>query len=255
MAEGDTILRAGRRLAATLTGQALNVTTPNPRGQAAGVQRLDGRVLERVETHGKHLLLRFSGGLVLHSHLGMNGAWQVCPHGAEAWRRPRNSAWIVLDGETHVAAQFGGPTLRVLTAGRLALDPQLARLGPDILAPDFDLATVVAGLRRADQSRTLGESLLDQSLVAGIGNIFKCESCFAAALSPWRTLAETDAVQLDEVLRHARTQMLEAVSNNGRKTFSVYRHRGPCSRCGGRVRSRGQGDANRVTWWCERCQR
>jgi endonuclease-8 len=250
MAEGDTILRTKHRLD-PLVGQVLAVSAPNPRGRAAQVERLDGALLERIDTHGKNLMLIF-GELVLHSHLGMSGSWQLYPHGAR-WRRARGSAWVVLSGETDEAAQFGGPTLRVLPATRLALDPQLARLGPDILSPAFDPAPVQARLRAADQRRTLGEALLDQRLTAGIGNIFKSEACFAAHINPWRTLADLTDDELGAVLLAAREQMLDAVTD-GRKTFSVYRHRGPCSRCGGRVVSRGQGDANRTTWWCERCQ-
>jgi endonuclease-8 len=254
MAEGDTILRAERRLTPALAGRVLKVSAPNPRGRVAGVERLDGRVLECIDTHGKNLLFRFGGGLVLHSHLGMNGGWEVVPHEAPAWRRSLRTAWVVLDGESHTAAQFGGPTLRVLTAGRLAGDLRLQRLGPDILAPDFDLDAVLTRFQDADQSRTLGETLLDQTLVAGIGNIYKCESCFASRLSPWRPLADTGVAQRAETLSHARELMMDAVVKGGRETFLVYGHRGPCGRCGARVRSRGQGDANRITWWCERCQ-
>jgi len=97
MAEGDTILRAKNRLADALLGQSITVTTPNPRGRAAGVARLDGRTLEGIDAHGKHLLFDF-GDLVLHSHLGMSGGWHVYPRGAR-WRRPRSSAWVVLGGE------------------------------------------------------------------------------------------------------------------------------------------------------------
>jgi endonuclease-8 len=250
MAEGDTILRAARRLDAALTGQTLAVSAPNPRGRAARVERLDGRRLERVESHGKNLLLRF-GDLVLHSHMGMNGSWHIYPRGAR-WRKPRRSAWAVLGGETQEAVQFGGPTLRVIAAG-LGRDRQLARLGPDILAPQLDLDAVARGLR-ADPSRTLGDALLDQSLVAGIGNIFKSEACFAARVDPWRPLGDLDDEELREVLAAARAQMLDAVAS-GRHTYAVYRARRPCPSCGGRIASRGQGDANRTTYWCPRCQR
>ncbi|MFT3866208.1 MAG: DNA-formamidopyrimidine glycosylase family protein [Solirubrobacterales bacterium] len=250
MAEGDTILRAKRRLADALVGGSVAVSAPNPRGRAAGIERLDGRTLEAVDAHGKHLLLRF-GDLVLHSHLGMSGGWHVYEPGAR-WRRPRSSAWAVLAGEHAEAVEFGGPTLRVLRASRVAVDPQLARLGPDILAPDLDLDEVTAKFRATDRSRTLGEALLDQSLTAGIGNIFKSEACFAAKVDPWRPLAEVDDDDLRRVLEAAREQMLVAVA--GRHRFAVYKHRGPCLRCRGPVRHHGQGDANRTTWWCERCQ-
>jgi len=252
MAEGDTILRAKHRLADALVGQAIAVAAPNPRGRAAGVERLDGRTLTRVDARGKHLLFDF-GDLVLHSHLGMSGGWHVYERGAP-WRRPRSAAWAVLAGERAEAVQFGGPTLRVLPASRVAIDPRLARLGPDVLADDLDLDRVIAGLRAADPARTLGDALLDQHLVAGIGNIFKSEACFAARLDPWRPLSSLTDDDLRAVLAAARTQMLAAVTSGGRHRFAVYKHHGPCIRCRGNVRHRGQGDANRTTWWCESCQ-
>jgi endonuclease-8 len=161
---------------------------------------------------------------------------------------------VVLGGERQDAVQFGGPTLRVLPASRVAIDPQLTRLGPDILAPDLDLAAVMAKFRAADQSRTLGDALLDQRLTAGIGNIFKSEACFAARIDPWRPLSLVSDEELHAVLEAARDQMLDAVRIGDRHRFRIYKHRGPCSRCRGTVRNRGQGDANRTTWWCERCQ-
>jgi endonuclease VIII len=252
MPEGDTILRIKQQLDDALVGQVLAVCAPSARGRAAGVERLDGALLDRIDTHGKHLMLRF-GDLVLHSHLGMSGSWQLYRLG-ERWRRPRSSAWVVLSGELYEAAQFGGPTLRVLPARRLALDPQLTRLGPDILAPGFSAEQSAAAFRAIDQRRTLGEALLDQHLVAGIGNIFKSEACFAVRIDPWRALAAVTDDELRAVLLSAREQMLDALTG-GRRAFSVYNHRGPCVGCGGRVVSRGQGDANRTTWWCEGCQR
>lgn len=252
MAEGDTILRAKQRLSDALVGQSIAVSAPNPRGRAAGVERLDGRTLAGIDAHGKHLLFDF-GDLVLHSHLGMSGGWHLYDRRAR-WRRPRSSAWAVLAGERQEAVQFGGPTLRVLPASRVAIDPQLARLGPDILAPELDLEGTVAKFRAADQARTLGDALLDQCLTAGIGNIFKSESCFAAGVDPWRPLADVSDDELRAVLEAARAQMLAAVRMGDRPRFRVYKHRGPCSRCRGPVRHRGQGDANRTTWWCERCQ-
>ncbi len=250
MAEGDTILRAAQRLEAAIGGERVAVATPNPRGRAARLERLDGHRLERVDSHGKHLLLHF-GDLVLHSHLGMSGSWHTYRRG-ERWRKPRRSAWAVLAGERLEAVQFGGPTLRLLSAAKLRLDPQLARLGPDVLADDFDLEAVTAAMR-AQPDRTLGDALLDQQLLAGVGNIFKSEACFAAAVDPWRRLGELDDEELRAVLSAARELMLAAVAS-GRQPHAIYRHRGPCARCGGPVAARGQGDANRTTYWCRRCQ-
>jgi endonuclease VIII len=250
MAEGDTILRAAGRLDAALTGQTVAAAAPSPRGRAAGIERLAGRRLDRVESHGKNLLLHFED-LVLHSHLGMNGSWHVYPRGGR-WRKPQRSAWAVLAGERQEAVQFGGPTLRLIPTARLGRDPQLARLGPDILAPDLELEALVRSLRTAP-TRTLGDALLDQTLVAGIGNIFKSEACFAASLDPWRPIADLSDEDLRNVLTAARRLMLEAVAS-GRHTYAVYRARRPCPSCGGRIASRGQGDANRTTYWCPNCQ-
>ena len=250
MAEGDTILRAARRIDAALSGETVAVSAPNPRGRAAGIERLDGRRLDRVESHGKNLLLRF-GDLVLHSHMGMNGSWHIYRRG-EPWRKPHLSAWAVLAGDIREVVQFGGPTLRLIPGDRLRRDPQLARLGPDILAPELDLGAILKDLR-AEPGRTLGDALLDQALVAGIGNIFKSEACFAARVDPWRPLADLSDEELRAVLRAARAQMLEAAAG-GRHTYAVYKGRRPCPGCGGRIASRGQGDANRTTYWCPRCQ-
>jgi endonuclease VIII len=252
VAEGDTILRLARRFEATLMGETVAAAAPNPRGKAANIERLDGRSLETVKAHGKHLLLGF-GDLSLHSHLGMNGGWHFYPPRAR-WRRPRSSAWAVLSGGGWEAVQFGGPTLRVASTSRLRRDPQLLRLGPDILAPDLDADAVVAAIRR-DPTRGLGDVLLDQHLVAGIGNIFKSEACFAARVDPWRPVGEVSDADLRAVLAAAREQMLAAVQSGGRHSFRVYKRRqGSCPSCRGPISSRGQGDANRTTYWCPRCQ-
>jgi endonuclease VIII len=251
MAEGDTILRAARRLEAALGGQELRVHPGNGRGRAAGVERLDGRRLEGVEARGKHLLLRF-GDLVLHSHLGMNGSWHVVRRG-QRWPKPAASAWVVLDGGTAQAVQFGGPTLRVLPASQLRRDPVLARLGPDVLSPDFDPEAVAAALR-GQPERELGDALLDQRIVAGIGNIFKSEACFATGTDPWARMERLDDEQLRGTLAAARRLMLDSVER-GRPQRAVYRRAGqPCPVCGGRIAARGQGDTNRRTYWCPRCQ-
>ena len=253
MAEGDTVLRAALRLDAALTGKQVSARAPNPRGRAAGIAQLDGRRVERVESHGKNLMLHFEGRVVLHSHLGMNGSWQVYPAGA-TWRRSPRSAWAVLGTGEADAVQFGGTTLRVLPARKLALDPTLSRLGPDILAEDFDPAAVAAELRAVAPNRQLGDALLDQRLVAGIGNIFKSEGCFAARVDPWLPLATLEQAQVEDVLSTTRKLMHAAVVS-GRHPHRVYRRAAePCRRCRTRLRSRGQGDSNRTTYWCPRCQ-
>lgn len=251
MAEGDTILRTARRIGRALGGKRVEVDAPNPRGRAAGVERLDGSVLDRASARGKHLLLDF-GDLVLHSHLGMGGSWHLY-EGNAAWRKPPGAAWAVLSGEGAEAVQFGGPTLRVLRAGAVRLDPVLSRLGPDILAPDFDAAPVVDSLLSA-RERSVGDALLDQALVAGIGNIFKSEACFAARQDPWQSMADLSEGRLRRVVQAAHELMRDAV-DHGRRPSAVYRRAGrPCPSCATPIASRGQGDANRITYWCPVCQ-
>jgi len=251
VAEGDTILRAARRIDEALGNEDVSVSAPSPRGRATGVERLDGRTLEAAEARGKHLLLRF-GELVLHSHLGMSGAWHVYGRGA-SWRKPPGAAWAVIRGERAEAVEFGGPTLRVLRADALRLDPVLARLGPDVLAPDFDAGVVVASLRSAPEL-AIGEALPEQRLVAGIGNIFKSEACFASRQDPWQSVGDLADERLHRVVEAAHDLMLEA-ADRGRHERAVYRRAGqPCPRCATPIRSRGQGDANRTTYWCPVCQ-
>ncbi len=251
MAEGDTILRTARRIELAVGGLELGVQAGNGRSRAAGVERLDGRRLERVEARGKHLLLHF-GELVLHSHLGMSGSWQVVRPG-DRWRKPASAAWLALAGDAVQAVQFGGPTLRVLSAAQLRRDPVLARLGPDILAPELDLSAATAGLRTSPH-RELGDALLDQRLIAGIGNIFKSEACFAAKANPWCAIDQLPDDELRGLLEAARRLMGESVES-GRPDPAVYRRAGrPCPVCGTRIAARGQGDANRRTYWCPSCQ-
>jgi endonuclease VIII len=251
MAEGDTILRAARRIEGALAGQRLSVHAGNGRGRAAGVARLDGRRLNCVEARGKHLLLHFDE-LALHSHLGMSGAWHVYSPG-ERWRKPRAAAWVVLGGDQAEAAQFGGPMLRVLRIGELRRDPVLNHLGPDVLAADLDLVGVMEGLR-ANPDRQLGDALLDQRLIAGIGNIFKSEACFAARVNPWSRISDLADADLQRTLEAACRLMQESAAN-GRPGRAVYRRAGqPCPLCRTRIEARGQGDANRRTYWCPACQ-
>ena len=252
MAEGDTILRAAGRIERAMLGQPVQVEAPSPRGEACGVRRLDGLRLRAVSARGKHLLLDF-GELVLHSHLGMSGAWHVYPRG-ERWTKSSANAWVVLRGREAEAVQFGGPTLRVLSPA--GARRELGRLGPDILAAAYDEEAALASLRRGDPAAPLGEVLLDQGLIAGIGNIFKSEGCFAARISPWRPLGGVVDAELGAVLLATRGLMQDAVAGAGRRgQRAVYRRAGePCRACGAAILSRGQGDANRATYWCPRCQ-
>jgi endonuclease-8 len=244
MPEGDTLHRAARKLQ-VLVGEKVAVETPNPRAAAAvSAERLDGRKLEAVEAVGKNLLLTFEGGLVLRSHLRMTGRWQVLERGAPKHGKP----WLVLTGSEREAVLWNGPVLELTKRGT-------RRLGPDVLAEPLDLAAIVANLRREHQARELGDALLDQRLVAGIGNIWKAESLWHARLSPWLRLADASDEELELVLHEAARLMQASVARweDGR---AVYKRAGrPCRRCATPIRSRGQGDDNRTAYWCPGCQR
>jgi endonuclease-8 len=243
MPEGDAIHRAARRLQ-PLVGERVAVEAPHPRAAATGVaEKLDGRRLVGVEALGKNLLLHFENGLVLRSHLRMSGRWRVGEPGGKRFGRP----WLVLTGGEHEATLWGGPVLELHRRG-------LSRLGPDILAepPAFD--AMQERLRAEDQRRAVGDALLDQRLVAGIGNVWKAESLWRAGVSPWRPLFDVSDDELRRVLEWAARLMRHSVEGQ-RSERAVYRRVGrPCPRCGTPIRSRGQGDANRMSYWCPTCQ-
>lgn len=243
MPEGDSLHRAARRLQ-PLVGERLRVETPHPRARLTGVaDRLDGRRLESVEAVGKNLLLRFEGGLVLRSHLRMRGRWRVGPAGRERVGRP----WLVLRGERLEATQWNGPVLELGDAAR-------GRLGPDVLAETLDPAATAQRLRTGARDLPLAEALQRQQLVAGIGNMWAAEALWAVRLSPWLRVRDVSDDRLAEAVDAARSLMSSSVAG-GRPRRTVYRLAGrPCSRCGSTIRSRGQGDDNRMAYWCPECQ-
>jgi endonuclease-8 len=255
--EGDTILYAANRIRPVVVGAVPDsIETPQRRHTLDRWRaRLAGQAVTSVDTHGKHLFLRFEGGLAIHSHLGMTGAWHVYEAGGR-WRRSPGRAWLVLAARGHEVVQFGGPLLELMTDGRTRSDQRLAALGPDILAGEFDAARFLSRVRADDQTRTLGDALLDQTMVAGIGNIWKAEGCWEARVDPWRRLAAVTDDELLAIVDAARPRMLRSATEGPVAIKPrVYGRSGrPCPRCGARVAARGQGDANRTTYWCPGCQ-
>jgi endonuclease VIII len=257
MPEGDTVHAAARRIRAALIGRRIvEIETPQPRhAMDRWPERLSGRAVRSVDAHGKHLFIRFEGDLTLHSHLRMTGWWGVYPRG-QRWRRSPRRAWLVIRTEEHDVVQFGGPVLELMTESRSRFDRRLAALGPDVLADDFDERRYLGRLREDDPSRGIGDALLDQRNLAGIGNVWKSEGCFRAGLDPWRRV---DAVSDDEalaVVREIRPLMRASVERGGvPRDLQVFERTGrPCPRCDTPIRARGQGDDNRTTYWCPACQ-
>jgi len=240
MPEGDSLHRAAARLQ-VLVGERVEVETPHPRAAVKGLApRLDGKRLERVEASGKNLLLTFEGGLVLRSHLRMNGRWRVEPRGTQRVGKP----WLVLRGAEHEAVLWNGPILELVTSCHLASTiPDIVREVPG-----------VERFRSGDQRRAVGDALLDQRLVAGIGNIWKAESLWEVRISPWRPLSDVSDDELTAVLAAAH-RLMRASVEGARPQRRVYRRAGrACPRCGAVIGSAPQGDNARTAYWCPQCQ-
>jgi endonuclease-8 len=196
-----------------------------------------------VETHGKNLALTFGNGLLLISHLGMSGSWRVLPATAAVSGAP----WLVVRGSQRQAVLRGG--------ARLTLDRRaLARLGPDILADPLDVPGILSRIRASDPRREIADVLLDQDVVAGIGNIWRSESLWAACVSPWLPVGDLSDVDVGSVLQEASELMaLSARGSSGPR--SVYRRSGrPCPRCGVSIASGRLGEHGRTVYWCPACQ-
>jgi endonuclease-8 len=258
MPEGDTIHSAANRIRAVLQGRVPEeILTPQPRHRAEHwPKRLAERAVRTVDAHGKHLFVRFDGELTVHSHLRMTGLWGIYRRGGR-WRRAPHRAWLVLRSREWEVVQFDGPLLELIGDARTRSDPRLAALGQDVLGDDFDMDRFLARLRRGDPARPIGDALLDQRTVAGIGNLWKAELCFAAGIDPWRPLNATTDAEAIELVSLARTGMRESVrAGHTARPRAVYKRAGmPCTRCGTIIRQRGQWEDNRLTFWCPGCQR
>ncbi len=252
MPEGDTIHRIAGRMRAALEGKEIGrAETPDPRSPIhgrAGV--LEGRTLESVEARGKHLIVHFSEGLALHSHLGMNGRWRVFDDG----RVPYGKPWILLASGRSIAAQSGGKILRLVSESRIRNDPGLMQLGPDPLAKGFDPDAAARRLLASGDRREVGEAILDQRVIAGIGNVIRNEALWASRIDPWRRIADLEPEEASDLVL-ANQRVMQISIRKGRRPHNVYRADGRrCRNCGGAISVRGQGDANRATYWCPRCQ-
>jgi len=254
MPEGDTIFRAARTLHEALAGR----TITHFESVFSRIARSDdeltirGRTIDRVDARGKHLLIWFSGDVVLRTHMRMHGVWHLYPHGAR-WRRPRSDMRIVIRTPEYEAVAFNVPVAE-LTRGRdLDESPAVRTLGPDILAEQFDAGEAAQRIAMTPHIN-IAEALLSQDAVAGIGNIFKCEALYASGLDPFTRVADLSGEDIARVVDKARRLMRASVAGR-RMVFSVYGRGGrPCRRCGTVIAQRKGKDGARVTYWCPRCQ-
>jgi endonuclease VIII len=253
MPEGDTIFRTAETLRRWLGGR--EITAARSRVYGFPALRLVGMRVDSVEARGKHLLFRLDGGQVLHTHLRMSGSWHVYPLD-RPWRRPESQARLVLEAGDRVAVCFNAPVVELLQPQAESVHPSLGRLGPDVLADDLDLDEVRRRARTRPPDLVLGELLLDQQVVSGIGNIWRSEALFRQGRNPWTERQKLTDDDLDALVTTASSLMrASAVGEAHAHDHWVYKRAGqPCRKCGTRIESRRQGEQARTAYWCPACQ-
>jgi endonuclease-8 len=275
MPEGDTVFRTARNLGRALIGKPVT----SFRSTYPLLTRFDddtplaGQTIDRVEARGKWLLISFSGGGILASHLLMSGRWHIYRHG-EPWQVARIHMRIVIENHQYQAVGFRVPVARMHTAQSLARDPHIARVRNDVLSAEFDPAAALERLLTRP-GEAIADALLDQSVLAGVGNVFKSEICFVNGLHPFRqagTLTRTEAAAMiasaqkllkanvledsgDMIVTFRGQQRRTTHASDPGASLWVYGRTGePCRRCGEVIRRRIQGADARVTFWCPCCQ-
>jgi endonuclease VIII len=259
--EGDTVWRTARHLDQALSGSTL--TSSDLRVPALATTDLSGFAVEGTVSRGKHILTRLSSGesaLTLHTHLKMEGSWHLYRPGSR-WRRPGHQARVVLHTEAWTAVGFALGIVELFP--RADESSAVGHLGPDLLGPDWSEQEAVRRLSSSPH-RAIGEALLDQRNLAGIGNIYKAELCFLAGISPWLPVAEvpdlTKLVRRARLVLDANKERVEQSTTGdlrrGRTMWVYRRDKQPCRRCGTPVRVAMQGDeaVERATYWCPACQ-
>jgi endonuclease-8 len=274
MPEGDTIFRAARTLNRALAGRVVTKFET----QLPHLSRVDydtpivGRRIDSVDAAGKWMRIYFSGDLILLTHMLMSGSWHIYRAG-EPWQRGRIHMRVAIYTDAFVAVAFQVPIAEFHTAASLARHRSVQHLGPDVLSSDFD--STEAARRLGEQpGLQVGEALLRQSLVAGMGNVFKSEVCFASRVNPFRLVGSLSDSERLALMNHARKFMLNnAADNSGNEIVTytgmrrttgrsdpsqrlwVYQRAGqPCRQCGSPIASRKQAEDARITFWCPHCQ-
>lgn len=274
MPEGDTIFRAARTLNRAFAGKCVtSFETVLPKLERVNIYRpIVGRTIERVAAEGKWLLIYFSGDLILLTHMLMSGSWHIY-RPAEMWKRHRSDMRIVIGTDEFLAVAFQVPVSEFHSSLSLARRPGLRSLGPSVLAQDFDEAAAARHIA-AQPNLEIGEALVSQRLIAGLGNVFKSEVCFACGIHPFRRVRALSSEELLQLMKTARRFLAANVTDNSadgivtyvglRRTTGrtdreenlwVYRRAGEaCRKCGSAILSRKQGEGARTTFWCPRCQ-
>ncbi len=274
MPEGDTIFRSARTLNRALAGQLVTkFDTQLPQLARVDVDTpMVGQMVESVDASGKWIHMKFSGGLTLLTHMLMSGSWHIYRPG-EAWQRAQQQMRVAVYTDKFVAVAFQVPIAEFHTADTLRRHRSVARLGPDVLSAEFD-SEVAAARIAARPELPVGVALLNQSIVSGMGNVFKSEVSFASGVNPFRLVGSLQPEELQSLMANARKFMLANVTDGSgdqivtytgmRRTTGradptarlwVYGRRGePCRTCGMTIQSLKQGEDARVTFWCPQCQ-
>jgi endonuclease-8 len=284
MPEGDTIFRTARTLRKVLADRVIDraqARVPTDRfadGSCSSVNLIPGpyftlgqewhaidsftgHLIESVEPRGKHMLIVLDDYRAIHSHLGMTGSWHVYRPG-EPWQKPEKYARLVLEVPGFVVICFTPMTLELCTPTALRRHDFLNGLGPDLLAPVIDVPDMIVRFRRHDHV-PIGEAVMNQTIVCGIGNIYKSELLFLSNINPFAPVATLSDAVLRDLLELARDLMCQNLQErdrttryeNGRHRLWVYSRTGePCTLCGTTIQVRRQGDLGRTTYWCEQCQ-
>jgi len=267
MPEGDTLARIAVALRPYLAGRV--VTAARARLPGPQVSRVIGQKIDAVDAAGKNLLIKFDGGLELRTHLGLHGSWHRYRPG-ETWRRPPSRAALVLEVPGAVAVCFDAPGVELFERRAEVLHPTISMLGPDLLDEKYDQAEAIRRLRdKSREGTAIGEAILDQRAVAGIGNVYKSEVLFMERVDPFAPVKSLDDETLDRILTTAKAQLQANARSDapaGRSTtvdlktgkklapsrLWVYDRAGrPCHRCGTAITSDSQGaELPRVTYWC-----
>ena len=253
MPEGDTIARAAKSLRAWLVGQVITAVDARDVALKRRAEALVGRHVDDVEARAKHLLITV-GDTVVHSHMRMTGSWHVYTKG-ERWRYRREAMRLLLEAGDRQAVCFNAPVVAVLPAREVVNIPGLNRLGPDILT-GLDPVRAADRFDVVDPAMPMGDVLLDQSVISGLGNIWRCETLWHERIHPRAPVATVPRPTREAVVKTAAALMTASVApGNHRPRPQVYKRTGqPCSRCGTAVESERMGRDNRTAYWCPNCQ-
>lgn len=221
-----------------------------------------GRIVERVESHGKHLEIEWDNGMILHTHMRMSGSWHLYRIG-EKWRKPYEQMRAAIETDEWVAVCFSAPLVETYRRPDRRRHPGMGRLGPDLCTTDTDLGTVVnLLLSYPDSDARIAEVMLDQRVMCGVGNVYRCEVLWATGMSPFArvgALSERDAIRLVNTaasqLRNNLHHSKRITANEVKGGLAVYGRTGQrCPRCIDSIEMRRIGMHNRMLYWCPGCQ-